>query len=129
GGPGRRGGRFAPPPGGGGGGGGPGPAGGGAQKGAGATAQAAVGPPRGERPEGLAPQPPVPPGFVPKAIIFTEPSPNNALKPPVWADPNPGSQNQSAPLALLVQSIRGYWLSGITGIQLPASRMFGQSAP
>src|SRR5262245_32598477 len=62
-----------------------------------------------------------------KLITFTEPSPNRALKPAVWAEPNPGSQYQSAPLALLVQLIRGHWLSGITGTQLPASRMFGQS--
>src|SRR5438309_592175 len=57
----------------------------------------------------------------------TDPSPNTAMKTPGWADPNPGSQNQFDPFALFVQSIRGYWLSGMIGTQFPASRMFGQS--
>src|SRR3954468_7225144 len=58
----------------------------------------------------------------------TDPSPKTAMKMPGWADPNPGSQYQSDPFALFVQSIRGHWLSGMGGIQFPASRMFGQSA-
>jgi len=58
----------------------------------------------------------------------TEPSPNRALNPPVWAEPNPGSQYQFEPLALLVQSIRGHCESGIGAIQLPANRVLGQSA-
>src|SRR5262245_18329240 len=62
-------------------------------------------------------------------MVRTEPSPMTALKMPVWAEPNPGSQNQYAPLALLVQLMRGYWESGMMAIQLPTRRMFGQSAP
>src|SRR3954471_10815668 len=63
-------------------------------------------------------------------IGLTEPSPNRALTTPGWAEPKPnscvllpGPPNCHQPSPAAARS----WLSLMSGIQLPISRMFGQS--